>query len=230
MDRTKQIMNRLKPKVKAFGFNQKELKGVAAKIADNLTLEEDASNEDINAAIDEAIDAVIPYLEVGRSYANRVIDNSKKNGDEENDDEEDDDESSASKQTPKSKQKSTKPKEDEEPKWFKAYRETMEKKFADLEGARTTETRKGKLEKLLKDSGTFGKQIIKGFSKMKFDTDEEFDEYLSEVEEDLKSYNQELADKGLGGTPPGAGNGGKGGSELPELTDAEIDSIASILP
>ena len=222
-------MSRLKPKVKAFGFNQKELKGVAAKIADNLTLEEDASDEDINAAIDEAIDAVIPYLEAGRSYANRVINDSQKNGDDDEDGEEDDDESPASKQTPKSKQKPAKPKEDEEPKWFKTYRETMEKKFAAIEGARTAETRKGKLEKLLKDSGTFGKQIIKGFSKMKFDTDEEFDEYLSEVEEDLKSYNQELADKGLSGTPPGAGNGGKGGKDLPELTDAEIDAIVNTL-
>lgn len=219
----------LKPKVKALGFNEKELKGVAAKIADNLTLEEDASEEDINAAIDEAIDAVIPYLEVGRSYANRVINDSKKNGEEENEDGDGGEDPSSSEQAQKPKQKHAKPKEDEEPKWFKIYRETMEKKFAAIEGARTAETRKGKLEKLLKDSGTFGKQIIKGFSKMKFDTDEEFDEYLSEVEEDLKSYNQELADKGLGGTPPGAGNGGKGGSE-PELTDAEIEDIVEIFP
>lgn len=229
MDRTKQIMNRLKPKVKAFGFSLKELKGVAAKIAGNLTLEDNAFEEDINAAIDEAIDAVIPYLEIGRSYANRVINDAKKNDDEDDEDEEDGEETTSSKQTGKSKTKFRKPTDDEEPKWFKTYRETMEKKFADLEGARTTEARKGKLEKLLKDSGTFGKQIIKGFSKMKFDTDEEFDEYFSEVEEDLNAYNQELADKGLGGTPPGAGNGGKGGSELPELTDAEIDDIVAAM-
>lgn len=223
-------MSMLKPKVKALGFNEKELKGVAAKIADNLTLEDDASDEDINAAIDEAIDAVIPYLEVGRSYANRVINDSKKNGDEENEDGDGGEDPSSSEQTQKPKQKPAKPKEDEEPKWFKTYRETMEKKFAAIEGARTAETRKGKLEKLLKDSGTFGKQIIKGFAKMKFETDEEFDEYLSEVEEDLKSYNQESADKGLGGTPPGAGNGGKGGKDLPELTDAEIEDIVEIFP
>jgi len=228
--RFKTVMSRLKPKVKAFGFNQKELKGVAAKIADNLTLEEDASDEDINAAIDEAIDAVIPYLEAGRSYANRVINDSQKNGDEDDDDEEDEEETPASKQTPKQKRKPAKPKDDEEPDYFKKLRESIEARFAAIEGARTTETRKGKLEKLLKDSGTFGKQIIKGFSKMKFETDDEFDEYLSEVEEDLKSYNQELADKGLGGTPPGAGNGGKGGKDLPELTDAEIDDIVDTMP
>ena len=42
------VLLMLKPKVKAFGFNQKELKGIAAKIADNLTSTEEASDEDVN--------------------------------------------------------------------------------------------------------------------------------------------------------------------------------------
>lgn len=225
-------MSRLKPKVKAFGFNKKELKGLAAKIAENLESTEDASDEDVNAEIDEAIEAVLPFLALGQSYANRLVGEAKKNDGEndDNDEEEDGEDATSSKQTGKSTKKSTKAKDDEEPKWFKTYRETMEKKFADLEGTRTTETRKGKLEKLIKDSGltdkdVFGKQILKGFARMSFENDDDFDEYFSEIEESVKSYNQELADKGLGGTPPGAGNGGKGGAELPELTDAEIDSI-----
>ena len=36
-----------KPKVKAFGFNKKELMSVAAKIADNLTFADDVSDEDV---------------------------------------------------------------------------------------------------------------------------------------------------------------------------------------
>ena len=47
MDRKQQVLLKLKPKVKAFGFNKKELMSVAAKIADNLTSEDDASDEDI---------------------------------------------------------------------------------------------------------------------------------------------------------------------------------------
>lgn len=221
-------MSRLKPKVKAFGFNQKELKGVAAKIADNLTLEEDASDEDINAAIDEAIDAVIPYLEAGRSYANRVINDSKKNDEEDNDEDGDEDDDSSSQQ-PRRKPGRPPKKDDAEPAWFKAFREQQEQRFAAIEGQRTTDSRKSKLEAILKDSGTFGKRTLKSFSKMKFENDEEFDDFVSEVEEDLKAYNQELADKGLGGTPPGAGNGGKGGASEPELTDAESEAIANMM-
>lgn len=36
-----------KPKVKAFGFNKKELQSIAAEIADNLDSEENASDEDV---------------------------------------------------------------------------------------------------------------------------------------------------------------------------------------
>lgn len=49
MDRKQQVLLKLKPKVKAFGFNKKELMSVAAKITDNLTSEEEASEEDVNA-------------------------------------------------------------------------------------------------------------------------------------------------------------------------------------
>ncbi|MDE5649769.1 MAG: hypothetical protein K2I35_01970, partial [Duncaniella sp.] len=134
MNRKQQVLLRLKPKVKAFGFNKKELMGVAAKIADNLKSEEDASDEDVNAEIDAAIEAVIPILEVGRSYANRVINDSKQGNDENEENEEEDDDVSSAKshKSTKTKQK----KSDEEPEWFKTYRESMEKKFADLQGER----------------------------------------------------------------------------------------------
>lgn len=45
MDRKQQVLLKLKPKVKAFGFNKKELMSVAAKIADNLTSTDDAYSE-----------------------------------------------------------------------------------------------------------------------------------------------------------------------------------------
>ena len=43
------------PKVKAFGFNNKELKGLAAKIAGNLKSEEDASDEDVKYEVSNVI-------------------------------------------------------------------------------------------------------------------------------------------------------------------------------
>jgi len=230
MDRKQQVLLRLKPKVKAFGFNKKELMSVAAKIADNLTSTYDASDEDVNAEIDTAIDAVLPYLQVSQSFANRVIEeNRKKNDDDDETDNDDDDESSnttnrqsgSNKKNPKNKGKN-----DEEPAWFKAYREQLDARFAAIEGERTTTTRKAKLEALLKDAGTFGTRTLKSFSKMKFENDEEFEEFYSEVEEDLKAYNQERADAGLSslGNPPGAGSKSQEKNEV--LTDDEIRALA----
>ena len=45
MDRKQKVLLMLKPKVKAFGFNRKELQGIAVKIADNLTSADDAYSE-----------------------------------------------------------------------------------------------------------------------------------------------------------------------------------------
>ena len=78
MNRQQQVFVRLKLKAKALGFNAKELKGIAAKIADNLKSAEDASEEDVNAEIDEQIEAVLPYLTFGQSQANRLLDEWKK--------------------------------------------------------------------------------------------------------------------------------------------------------
>lgn len=61
---------------------------------------------------------------------------------------------------------------------------------------------------------------------MKFENDDEFDEFYSEVEEDLKNYNQERADAGLStlGNPPAAGGGKPKEDEV--LTDEEIKALA----
>ena len=95
-----------------------------------------------------------------------------------------------------------------------------------LKGEKITTSRKSKLEAILKDAGAFGTRTLKSFSKMNFENDEEFDEFISEVEEDLKTYNQERADAGLStmGTPPAAGGGKPKEDEV--LTDAEIEALA----
>lgn len=233
MDRKQQVLLKLKPKVKAFGFNKKELMSVAARIADNLTSEEDASNEDVNAEIETQIDAVLPYLQVSQSFANRVIEESrKKNDDDDETDDDDDDEpsntpnrqSGSNKKNPKNKGKN-----DDAPEWAKGMMQTIQALSGEvtaLKGEKITTSRKSKLEAILKDAGTFGTRTLKSFSKMNFENDDEFEEFLSEVEDDLKAYNQERADAGLStmGAPPAAG-GGKPKGEVELLTDAEIDNI-----
>ncbi len=232
MDRKQQVLLRLKPKVKAFGFNKKELMSVAAKIADNLTPTDDASDEDVNAEIDTAIDAVLPYLQVSQSFANRVIEeNRKKNDDDETDDDDDDESSNSTNRQPGSNKKNpqNKGKNDDAPEWAKGLVQTVQilnDEIAALKGEKVTTTRREKLESLLKDAGTFGTRTLKSFNKMKFENDEEFEEFYSEVEEDLKSYNQERADAGLSslGNPPGAGSKKQEKNEV--LTDEEVIAIA----
>ena len=232
MDRKQQVLLRLKPKVKAFGFNKKELMSVAAKIADNLTSTDDASDEDVNAEIDTAIDAVLPYLQVSQSFANRVIEeNRKKNDDDETDDDDDDESSNSTNRQPGSNKKNpqNKGKNDDAPEWAKGLVQTVQilnDEIAALKGEKVTTTRREKLESLLKDAGTFGTRTLKSFNKMKFENDEEFKEFYSEVEEDLKSYNQERADAGLSslGNPPGAGSKKQEKNEV--LTDEEVIAIA----
>lgn len=232
MDRKQQVLLRLKPKVKAFGFNKKELMSVAAKIADNLTPTDDASDEDVNAEIDTAIDAVLPYLQVSQSFANRVIEeNRKKNDDDETDDDDDDESSNSTNRQPGSNKKNpqNKGKNDDAPEWAKGLVQTVQilnDEIAALKGEKVTTTRREKLESLLKDAGTFGTRTLKSFNKMKFENDEEFEEFYSEVEEDLKSYNQEHADAGLSslGNPPGAGSKKQEKNEV--LTDEEVIAIA----
>lgn len=236
MDRKQQVLLKLKPKVKAFGFNKKELMSVAAKIADNLTSADDASDEDVNAEIETQIDAVLPYLQVSQSFANRVIEeNRKKNDDDDETDDDDDDESSntANRQTGSNKKNpKTKGKNDDAPEWAKGMMQTIQALSGEvtaLKGEKITTSRKSKLEAILKDAGTFGTRTLKSFSKMNFENDDEFDEFLSEVEEDLKAFNQERADAGLStmGAPPAAG-GGKPKEDEP-FSDNEIDAMADIL-
>ena len=224
----------LKPKVKQFGFNRKELQGIAAKIADNLTSADDASDEDVNAEIEEKIDAVLPYLQVSQSYANRLVEDArKKNDDGEPDDDDDETEPmSKGKRQPGSKSnKNNKEENDDAPAWAKGLVETVEtlrSEIATLKGEKAATSRKSRLAELLKDSGSYGNRILKSFDRMKFETDDEFDDFYSEVEEDLKAYNQERADAGLAtlGNPPAAG--GKGVKKEDEvISDAEVEAIAN---
>lgn len=236
MDRKQQVLLRLKPKVKAFGFNSRELKGIAAKIADNLTSAEEASDEDVNAEIDKEIEAALRYLPFGQSQANRLLDEWKKNhpetDDDDNDDDDDDDGASDNQRRQagsNTKNPKNKGKNDDAPEWAKGLVQTVQTlndEIAALKGEKVTTTRREKLETLLKDAGTFGTRTLKSFNKMKFENDKEFEEFYSEVEEDLKSYNQERADAGLSslGNPPGAGSKKQEKNEV--LTDEEVIAIA----
>ena len=217
----------LKPRVKSLGFNKKELMGVAASIADNLTADDEASEEDVNAEIDKAIEAVIPILSLAQTQASRLMDSFKKKHeilDDDDTDQDDDNQKSQKKQKPTDK-KSADDGVMEQLKALMGAVTKMQEDFSSFKGEKVTDLRKQKLEALLKDTGVFGTRTMKNFAKMSFDTDEEFDEYYSDVEQDLKDYNQERASAGLSalGAIPGAKS--KQVKEEP-FSDEEIAALA----
>ncbi len=231
------VQTRMKPKVKQFGFTKKVFRSVAAKIADNLgDVDENALEDDINAKIDEAIEASLPYLALIQSQANEQLEEWKKGQkkNDNNDDEEDDydDESSVSNSHNRSA-KSTKSKE--ESGQSKAMKELLDavsvltNEVKNLKGEKIADTRRAKLESKLKDSGVFGKSKLKDFSRMTFKDDEDFEEYLSGIEDELEAYKQEYADNRLltAGSPPG-GKGGKQSKQKEVVSEDEIKALAQM--
>ena len=225
MNREQLVLLALKPKVKALGFNQKELKGIAAIIAGNIKLDEEASEEEVSAEIESQIEASLPFLQLGQSQANRVIDAWKKSNSTETDDDDNDEGQAGSSKSAKNKNGN-----DATPEWAKSMLDTV-KALTDevtaLKAEKSTSSRRARLETLLKDTGAFGERTIKSFARMKFDSEDEFDEFYSEVEADLKKLNQERADVGLSslGSIPGVQK--KSAPKEEVLTDDEIKALAS---
>ena len=222
MDYKKQVLTVLKPKVKAFGFDKNELESVAAQIADNLNLAEDASEDDIQTAIDTAVDAAVPFLKLTQSAVSRIV-NAKKSKDNDGDDDDD-----SSKKTPPTPP--TPKKDDDIPAWAKAIidsNNSLKEELTAMKAEKTTTSRKARLEELVKDAGSYGKSVLRQFGRMTFANDEEFDTYLSEVGEDIKSLDQEYKDAGLKGlgNPPSTQSGDKN-EEV--FSDEQIDEVAGL--
>lgn len=253
----KKVLSVLRTKAKALGLNYKELKGVAAKIADNLELDDDASEEDVNSAIEESVDDAMSFLSVSQSAAQRAIANYKAKhniSDDDDDDDADDGEGDddthnddGGKKKKKGRQnRKSKPDDDSDdddqektPAWAKSLTDAITalgNKVSSLEQGKVADARRIKLQELLKDTGKFGERKLKEFNRIAdtFKNEQEFDEYFDEVSEDLDEYNQERADAGLSKLgQPGAGSpnnkGGEDADKPKELTDEELDAIADQL-
>ena len=252
----KKVLTVLKTKAKQLGFSYQELKSVAAKIADNLELEDDASDEDVNSAIENAVDDAMEFLSVSQSAAQRAIANYKAKhnvSDDDDDDadggEGDDDDTSNDgngKKGKKNRQQRQSSKSDEDtddnnstPAWAKSLTDAIKSlgdKVSSLEKGKVSDGRRIKLQELLKDTGKFGERKLKDFDRIAdtFKDDEEFDQYFDEVSEDLDAYNQERADAGLSKLgKPGAGSPHNKRGDEPEkpaeLTDEELDALADQL-
>lgn len=251
--KTKLVLELLKPKAKSLGFTKEELEGVASKIADNLGLDDDASDEQLTAAATKEVDAAIFHLELAQSHANRLI---QKKEDERKAAEElakkKAEEEAAAKAEAERKAKEEAEKNEEgmkkifESEWAKGIKTENEKLAKQLEeqkaafasmmaelntvkADRIKAQRETKLNEILEGTGVFGARIKKNYAKMNFETDSDFEDFVSGVEEDIKAFNQERADKGLDklGVPAAGGTAEPG--KVDPMTDAEVDALASIM-
>jgi hypothetical protein len=198
--------------IKALGFSRKEIKGIAAKVADKLDLEDDASDEDVTKAIDEEVNAAIDVLQFAQSAADRRFQQYKDSLDaDEDDDDDDDDDQDDEPVTPKGRKspsskkgKSGKGEDDslaaQLAKALSPRTETINSlkgQVEELKSGKTADSRKARLEAIVKDTGKYGERVMKSFARMSFKTEEDFEDFLDEVEADLEAENQDRLDKGL---------------------------------
>lgn len=222
--------------IKALGFSRRELKGIAANVADKLKLEDEATDEDVSEAISSAIDDVLPLLKLTQSAVDRQVQDYKRSTDDDVDDDDDDDPEpnrrSPSKKNPKSKKDS----DDADSATLAALKEltqvvtALQGEVNTLKTGNTTNSRRAKVEKLLTDTGKFGERQLKAFSRMSFKDDEEFEDYLEDLKEEIEAENQDRADRGLGklGNIPAPDKNGKDNNEDELMSDDEVKKLAQM--
>lgn len=229
--RTKQVLVILKPKSKALGFSREELEGIAADVANNLELDEEASDEDVNAEIEKQVNAVLPYLKIAQKTAQRTIQSFKDSKDLDDDEVDDPDDDPAGNKKPIRKQKKEK-EEEQVPAWAQALiaqNKALQTEILGLKSERESDGRRSKLKALLKDKGTFGKTVLKNFDKMKFENESEFDDFYDGVVEDLAAIDQERANEGLGKLGAPAAQRKSKEEEVEVIKENEIDELAETM-
>lgn len=248
--RQRKVFNLLRTKTKAIGLNRKELESLAQKIDKNLQLEENASDEDVDAAIEEATDAVLPFLEVSQSVAQRSIqsalqrrgdrDLNEDDADEDDPDDDDQDDGDADRNIRQrgkgvNAHRKISKNNSEDSELMKLLKEQSEAikslkgQIDTLQGDRVADRRRTKLKKLVENTGMFGKSVLKQFDLMTFKDDDAFDDYLEEVQKDLDELNQERANEGLkklGEVPAGKKNKSPENQEVEVLPDEDIIALA----
>lgn len=120
---------------------------------------------------------------------------------------------------------------DDTPAWAKALIESnknLSDKIAALEGEKITKTRHQALSEKLKNAPElFKNRMLKDFNRMKFESDEDFNTYITEVEEEVKEAVQQSAEDDLSGFAKPAQ--GKGGKNQKEASKEEVDAVVNLI-
>lgn len=148
--------------------------------------------------------------------------------DDEDDDNGGDDNTNRNKKT-SSKEKAGKGSDDDTPKYIKdlfAKMDAMGSELAALKGEKITTARSSKLSDLLKDvPEKLRNRYTKDFGRMKFDTDEEFEEWLEEITPDIEDISTTISTKeGLVGRPKGAAKTGGDEKKVNPLVQSRVEA------
>ncbi|MDD4593440.1 MAG: hypothetical protein PHG06_23930 [Parabacteroides sp.] len=175
------VLQTLKPKVASLGFTKEELESVVDTISG--TLQEDATEEQINAQID----AVIPYLKLSQTAVTRIV-NAKKKEEQQ--------------KAPKASTTTQEAEEgaDPEDKFEKLLKviEAQNEKIDALVNKDVKTSRREVYVSKLKDLPEFiQKSKLKDFDRMNFKDQEDFDSFIQETETDIPVIKQAIADSEL---------------------------------
>lgn len=238
----KKVLEILKSKTQSFGFNKEELKSVAEIIVEQLDIDEEASDEDVEAEITKAVNQYLPFIQLSQSMATRVINKklSQKKDDNKDDDKKDNDkkDDDVDNNEDKDDKSSKKDKDEKEPEWAKALKEmsetikTLSSTIGSMKQEKKTQSREERLSELLKDAGAYGNSIMRNFKRMSFDSDEAFEEFFTETEDELADFLKEQKDNSKQDNlskPPRARVFGGDRNKKEVLTDKEIDALADVL-
>ena len=200
------VLQAMKPKVASLGFTKEEIESVVESISG--TLEEDATEEQINAQID----AVIPFLKISQSAVTRIV-NAKKPP------------KAPKVSTPMETEEGAESKQEEEeaPSWAKA----MMKEIADLKGEKVVQSRQDRFDELIKDLPEKQKQFVKlTFKPASYQDDESFEEDIQKIKGIIPEIQQEMSNEGLSGMgKPRIG----GKSTDKQASDQEIKDVINQL-
>lgn len=221
----KRIFQALKTKYKNLGFSERAFNRVASYL--EKTVSDDASDEDIDNAVDGVDDLLTAFQsDIDARTAKYKADAEKwQQAQKEKEDEgipagEDQDEGKPTSKKTNQKQS------DEMPAWAKALakqNEALKEQLSELRTGKVTDTRKLHLEAKLKDvNPKLRTRVLKSFEKMKFDSDEEFNEFVEETVADLGDFSKDDANTGLGAAgAPLVGTGTTKGDKKAVVADIE---------
>lgn len=182
------ILSALKTKYKNIGFSDKAFESVSEFLEPTITDE---------AQIDNSIAGVESLLKSFQSEADARVTKALAESRKEN-------KPKQEKEGEPAKKDDT-PTNNEPPEYVKQLTDlvtALTQKVTAFESDKMTTTRRSQLEaKLAQSPESVKNKVLKDFSRMNFNTDEDFDSYLTETEEDIKTLNQEVSNQSLANIP-----------------------------